>query len=446
MANTPITWRNITSAPDSRGAAALIQGAGNSLNAGLSAFDEIIKNREANAVSNRGIRTENNNQDFLNQLNSITTPEELAAARQSGALDTSQYGREIDPALARTGIADQEAELRRQLVANRAFEDATTQAQAQPLRSEFEALLAADKDDEATRLFDANADLFNRAGIGGELQRSFAATNKQEAEEARVSDQRHSRETAQNLLTESVTDSTTSAEARARYVQKANELALTGQLSDEARIAGLEQVEQRFALENDITQDQAKAHAARVADLELDTQQEIANSAAVLQDVESQFTVDPPESFKSPERKTIADATELAVANGWDEQNTGDELTKWFNHFKKEFGVKTPEESNNLEHIIYSAVRQLGEGDTFNDDVDKDGLDIFNRARGRLENAVKSEWETLHIFNIGQQAIRQQRGLHAKTVAEQMETLRQRSKVELQKIKDANKALKNLRN
>lgn len=82
----PITWRNVTG-PDPAQAAYPMAIAQQTLNGAFDQFSNIIKQREAGIANAAQLEQENLKTNFLAKLQSVRTPEELAALQASGGLD-----------------------------------------------------------------------------------------------------------------------------------------------------------------------------------------------------------------------------------------------------------------------------------------------------------------------------------------------------------------------
>ena len=76
----PITWRNVE-APDSRSAPKFMDGAASSVNTGFDIFNKIIQQRQAIDQSNVTALNEVGKQNYLDQVQGITTAEGMAAAQ-----------------------------------------------------------------------------------------------------------------------------------------------------------------------------------------------------------------------------------------------------------------------------------------------------------------------------------------------------------------------------
>ena len=93
----PITWRNVNSR-DSRTGAALLDGAGRSLDAANSQFERVFDRRRQTEDANRDNEIANNTASFRDFIQGFGSQEELDQARQSGAIDAerAQFGHLLD--------------------------------------------------------------------------------------------------------------------------------------------------------------------------------------------------------------------------------------------------------------------------------------------------------------------------------------------------------------
>lgn len=82
---SPITWRNVNSNFDVRGAAKLMDSAGANINSAFSGLGNILKNAQGIQDTNRQTQIDTATNEFLNKLQGMS-PEELQAARQDGTI------------------------------------------------------------------------------------------------------------------------------------------------------------------------------------------------------------------------------------------------------------------------------------------------------------------------------------------------------------------------
>lgn len=139
----PITWRNVD-APDLRGAASMLQLAGNGINSGFDKLNEVLKNEQATADANWKVQKDNNTQAFLNSINQYRTPEEYQAALSSGALDMGKYGAQIDQAVARSALDGRLAVLQDRALKANQYADQIQAHDAQPIVDRLNTMALSD--------------------------------------------------------------------------------------------------------------------------------------------------------------------------------------------------------------------------------------------------------------------------------------------------------------
>lgn len=147
---SPITWRNVE-APDLRGAASILNLAQSGFNSGFDQLNNVLKREQDTAEANWKTVRDNNTQAFLNSINQYRTPEEYQAALQSGALDLSKYGAQIDQAAARSALDGRLATLQDRAVKAGQFEDQQKAREAKPIVDQLSMMaLSDDKDVRAS--------------------------------------------------------------------------------------------------------------------------------------------------------------------------------------------------------------------------------------------------------------------------------------------------------
>lgn len=147
MAN-PITFRNVA-APDFRGSGELLQGAQNSINASGDIFTNLIKQRQAKQAENLTRDRDAAESSFRNTLNQFRSPEDLMAARQSGALEEQLAGLSPEVRDRVRGAADSRlATLRDQATAGFEYGNTVRDQKDDPFEKELKSgLLAAGEAD-----------------------------------------------------------------------------------------------------------------------------------------------------------------------------------------------------------------------------------------------------------------------------------------------------------
>lgn len=136
-----ITWRNVD-APDNRGAAALLQGAQNSINMGFDKFGEIIKQREAGIAAQEVKQKADNTEALYSAISQqFNTPEKYQAGLESGEIAglATSFG-DVDKAGARRFMSQQLTTLQNQARTSGEYADYSRDRTEQPDRE----LIAAD--------------------------------------------------------------------------------------------------------------------------------------------------------------------------------------------------------------------------------------------------------------------------------------------------------------
>lgn len=187
----PITWRNVGTTV-SGNSASLLSGAQESFNSGFDVLNKVLEQRKTTQDANWEQGTDNNTQSYLDQVAQYKTPEELAAAREQGVFSDlrQQYGSQLDRGAARTALDGQGDVLRQRELANRQYQDDTTERDNRPLRGQITDLVLDGKEGEANALFDANADKFVdadavRRGLFGDST-SYNSESRSQAGELRA--------------------------------------------------------------------------------------------------------------------------------------------------------------------------------------------------------------------------------------------------------------------
>lgn len=100
---SPITWRNVEG-PDLGQASRGLFLAGQTFNQGFDKIGDVLKSREALDAANWEAQKVNNTAAFMQQMRQYQTPEALAAAQASGALDPSRFQAQIDQPLVNSAL------------------------------------------------------------------------------------------------------------------------------------------------------------------------------------------------------------------------------------------------------------------------------------------------------------------------------------------------------
>lgn len=158
--STPITWRNVTG-PDPAQAAYPMAIAQQTLNGAFDQFSNIIKQREAGILAGEQRGQEDLKAAFLDRLQSVKTPEELAAL---GQLDTTGMTAATKAALRGAGEA-RLTSLRQGVTVEQDYNAGQAARGQAGLRDQIASLIAAGKPDEANAMIAANPGLMNAAPL-----------------------------------------------------------------------------------------------------------------------------------------------------------------------------------------------------------------------------------------------------------------------------------------
>lgn len=175
----PITWRNVNSNVG-YGVSNALDRAGDTINNGLNSLQHLVRQQQDTQVKNWDNQAQQNTQNFLDRVAAYRSPEELAAAQQSGELDAMRqgYGAQVDRAAVR-GAADQQLDLLRQRVTSQnQFQDQQTERGQRASVEQVKALQAAGRFDEANKL---------AAGLmhGGDLALQSRGYQRENAQDGR---------------------------------------------------------------------------------------------------------------------------------------------------------------------------------------------------------------------------------------------------------------------
>ena len=172
---SPITWRNVE-APDLRGAAGMLNLAQSGFNSGFDQLNNVLKREQDTAEANWKVQRDNNTQAFLNSINQYRTPEEYQAALQSGALDLSKYGAQIDQAAARSALDGRLSILQDRAVKANQFADMQQERDARPIVDRLTAMALSDDKEvrqrakEALGIYEANGMVPKAAELTGKMR------------------------------------------------------------------------------------------------------------------------------------------------------------------------------------------------------------------------------------------------------------------------------------
>lgn len=169
----PITWRNVNG-PDFSGLSEALGLAGESFTKGVDAI------RQGKDTFEKG-RTDRNTQAFMEQLSRFGSPEELAAAQESGQIANmrSEFGNLIDRDQTDfDAITDRVTGLRKEQTANRKYDASEKAFGNRDALNRFKEAIAA-RDSEGAQAIKDNNDFAN----GGQLQQQITGVADYRANE-----------------------------------------------------------------------------------------------------------------------------------------------------------------------------------------------------------------------------------------------------------------------
>ena len=170
-----ITWRDLT-APSFRDAGLLMGQAQQGFNSGFEQFNNVLKREQDTAEANWKQVKDNNTQAFLNSINQYRTPEEYQAALQSGALDLSKYGAQIDQATARSALDGRLSILQGREKQAIEYKDMKEREAAAPIVDHLMSMALSDDEElrrsakEARGIFAANGMIPKAAELAGKMR------------------------------------------------------------------------------------------------------------------------------------------------------------------------------------------------------------------------------------------------------------------------------------
>ena len=272
----PITWRNIEG-DYTRGAASLFETARRALNDGMGNFKGIVDSRNELNQQNWDTQKEVNTDQFLDRLAQYKTPEELAAAQQSGQLDAlkAQFGGQIDRDAVRGAEASQTDVLMRRIAAQNQYSDDKTNRDARPLVDQFNGLIAENKLDDARKFLQSNvlgtdesafSNLIldrNDKQFSQSMEKSRLALQQAQEQRSQIDwndkwSEINQRRAAVDLGDQAMANATDFASARTAYLASAKEKGLR----DDVVNAGLENLQKTYQARTGLTPEQDAAISA----------------------------------------------------------------------------------------------------------------------------------------------------------------------------------------
>lgn len=272
----PITWRNVNG-DTTWGAADILEVARRAFNDGFGNFQDIVNSRNEVNQQNWDTQKEVNTDQFLDRLAQFKTPEELAAAQQSGQLQAlkAQFGGQIDRDAVRDAEAQQADVLMRRIATQNQYADDKTNRDARPLVDQFNSLIADNKLDEARKFLQSNvlgtdesafSNLIldrNDKQFSQSMEKSRLALQQAQEQRSQIDwndkwSEINQRRSAVDLGDQALANATDFASARTAYLQSAKQKGLR----DDVVNLGLENLQKTYQARTGLTPEQDAAISA----------------------------------------------------------------------------------------------------------------------------------------------------------------------------------------
>ena len=226
----PITWKNVTGR-ESRTGVALLQGAEDSITAGLDGLkglvDDRVEMKDANMLNERT----NNTTAFAEELATYRDFDEYETALDSGAIDAlrTKYGSNVDSAAMMEEQNNQLASLRGEVQEDRnditseqTFDTEQLKLKTDPIVEQINSFIQNDNPEAATAMIAEYKDILDRANLTSGLEsegekRIFEVRDRNRIEDARTSTESITR------ITGEVINADTENDAVAQAIKLANE-------------------------------------------------------------------------------------------------------------------------------------------------------------------------------------------------------------------------------
>jgi hypothetical protein len=325
----PITWRNVQNRDD-RGAARLMDSAGQNLNAGIESLRGALTNQQNIQEGNRDNRRTYNDDQFKNALSAFSSPEELAAAEASGQLESLRSFSNMDQSLVRDGVDDRRNELQTEQTNQYNYDQSVYAQQAAPLEQEYLAMLAEGDTSGAEIFLNENSEAFTNSGQFGGLALK-GENRKNELLDREFSDQKRIKAlTFENDNDAMMTFSNMAVNARTEVEGRAmiEEMANNSGLGATAIADGIRRFSDMYAQRNNMTPEMnAELDSTRITE-RLNREEADRQTEATYQEEIEVLPVNEKFAWTDESRPSFSDAVATAQAGGWDDSKGGwDQIT-----------------------------------------------------------------------------------------------------------------------
>jgi hypothetical protein len=427
----PITWRNVENR-DNRGAARLMDSAGQNLNAGIESLRGALTNQQNIQEGNRDNRRTYNDDQFKNALSAFSSPDELAAAEASGQLESLRSFSNMDQSLVRDGVDDRRNELQTEQTNQYEYDQSVYDQQAAPLKQTYQGMVNRGEFDEANAFLKENENALTDSGDFGDLTRLGREQERAESERVFTDQKRvkalkfETDNDAMMTYANMAVNAPTELEGRAMVEAMAN----NSGLGATAIADGIQRFSDMYAQRNNMTPEM-KADLDRATDTERRTrEQKDRDSQTTYQQEIEVLPVSEKFAWADDKMPDIGDVVKLAEENGWDDSRgflsgigLGETISSHLKDVKTQFlaGRKaagdtlTDSQKLELNGVFLKVIEGMGkasQGTLMTDDLQdytlKDNLDAMwreyttsednrrlrNEATGRLNSNLTTNSKT----------------------------------------------------
>ena len=418
----PITWKNVTG-QESRTGVALLQGAENSITAGLAGLKGLVDDRVEMKDANMLNAKKNNTQTMLDGLAQYTNVDDYEAAMADGSIDAlrNSLGPNIDKAAVRDAEPNRLKELRSSDLATQTFETDQLKKETAPMVENIRQLIQDKQYASANTLIDENQSNLDTLGLTSSLKNA----NEDREIEALERDR-----------TEAIYQSTKLSEKHVNTISKSapTEMDAVAEITKN-RVDGISEADHQANIAKVRTSWQQLRGLSKEQSEEINSVANTAKVQAKSQRDESsrQFEIvkrdnqwDPNFAWLSDETQQIQSAVEIADRNNWDNNenaadiraaraSTTEIILTDINAIRKTKGLEKlttldSADAAALERVIEVAVSGMGDGEAWfglaeeelrDSDFNEEVLRVWRGyEQAQLGKAEVDAAEKIHISNL----------------------------------------------
>jgi hypothetical protein len=368
----PITWRNVENR-DNRGAARLMDSAGQNLNAGIESLRGALTNQQNIQEGNRDNRRTYNDDQFKNALSAFSSPDELAAAEASGQLESLRSFSNMDQSLVRDGVDDRRNELQTEQTNQYEYDQSVYDQQAAPLKQTYQGMVNRGEFDEANAFLKENENALTDSGDFGDLTRLGREQERAESERVFTDQKRvkalkfETDNDAMMTYANMAVNAPTELEGRAMVEAMAN----NSGLGATAIADGIQRFSDMYAQRNNMTPEMNAELASVSATEKLTREAEDRRTEATHQKEIEVLPVNEKFAWTDEARPSFSDAVATAQAGGWDnskgafDQITINEHLKtvkadWLTN-REPIDKLTGNQELELDAVLFKVIEGMGE-------------------------------------------------------------------------------------